>query len=251
MFDAVVLAGGGKPEPLTEQEQVSNKAFIIINGRPLLAYILEALQESPSINRIAVVGPERELLELSTAGYRFEAVPERGSMLDNLAAGFEQVDQNRLCLVVTGDIPLLKASVIEEFLSLCEPHDHDFYYPILDRETCIRHFPQTERTYVRLKEGRVTGGNVVLINPKWYLENRDRLEMFISYRKKPLKLFRIMPLTLVLKFALKTLTLNDLERHLSRLMGLKARAIPCSCVELGVDVDKISDLAVVKKALEV
>lgn len=250
MFDAVVLAGGGKPEPLTEQEQVSNKAFILIKGRPLLTYILEALQESPSIEKIAVVGPARELSELSASGYRFETVPERDSMLENLAAGFESVDPKRLCLVATGDIPLINAAVIEEFLSLCEPHDHDLYYPILDRETCISHFPETERTYVRLREGRVTGGNVVLINPKWYLQNRDRLEMFISYRKKPLKLFRIMPLSLVLKYALKTLTLNDLERYLSRLMGLKARAIPCQCAELGLDVDKISDLAVVKKALE-
>jgi len=249
MFDAVVLAGGGKPEPLTEQEQVANKAFILVNGRPLLAYILEALQEAPSIRTIAVAGPVEELHKLDDEGYKFELVKEKGSMLDNLAAGFEAVDQNRLCLVVTGDIPLINAAVIEDFLSLCEPFDHDLYYPVLDQETCVRHFPETERTYVRLKEGRVTGGNVGLINAKWYLENKDRLEMFISYRKKPVKMLRILPLTLVIKFLLKKLSLHDLELYLSRLLRLRAKAVPCGRAEFGVDVDKLSDLAVVKQAL--
>jgi len=250
MFDAVVLAGGGKPEPLTEQEQVSNKAFILVNGRPLLAYILDALQDAPSINKIVVVGPGEELRGLSEEGYGFEPVQERGSMLDNLAAGFEAVDRERLCLVVTGDIPLINASVIETFLGLCDPHDHDLYYPVLDRETCVRHFPETERTYVRLKEGRLTGGNVGLVNPAWYLENRARLEMFISYRKKPVKMIRILPLGLVLKFIFKQLSVRDLELYLSRLLKFRAKAVPCSLVELGLDVDKISDLAVVKEVLK-
>ncbi len=250
MFDAVVLAGGGKPEPLTEQEQVSNKAFILVNGRPLLAYILKALQEAASINKIVVVGPDEELRQLNEEGYNFEPVQERGSMLDNLAAGFESVDRERQCLVVTADIPLINASIIETFLGLCEPHDHDLYYPILDKEACVRHFPETERTYVRLKEGRVTGGNVGLVNPGWYLQNKARLEMFISYRKKPVKLLRILPLTLVLKYLFKQLGVRDLELFLSRLLNLKAKAVPCSLVELGLDVDKISDLAVVKQALK-
>jgi GTP:adenosylcobinamide-phosphate guanylyltransferase len=47
MFNAVVIAGGGKPEVLTEQEGVSNKAFIKVHGRPLLAYIISALEGAP------------------------------------------------------------------------------------------------------------------------------------------------------------------------------------------------------------
>lgn len=250
MFDALVLAGGGKPEPLVEQEGVSNKAFIMIGGRPLLAYILAALQEASSIDRIIVVGPENNLKMLQQDKDPFKILPEKDSMLDNVASGFEAVDRNRLCLVVSGDIPLLNAAVVEEFIQLCAPHDHDFYYPILSRETCLRHFPETERTYVRLKEGYVTGGNIGLINPDWFFNNRDRLELFISYRKKPLKLLRILPLNLIIKYLFKTLSLADLERSLSRLLHFRARAVPCECVEIGVDVDKISDLELVKRELQ-
>lgn len=249
MFDAVVLAGGGKPEPLTEQEGVTNKAFIKLHGKPQLAYILKALQEAPSVGNIVVTGPQKELNTLLREGYDFTVVNETVSMLDNLAAGFEAVDQSRLCLVVTGDIPLLNKKVIEEFLANCAPYDHDFYYPVLTRDTCLERFPDTERTYVRLKDGHITGGNIGLIRPGWFLKNRARLEMFISYRKKPLKLMRLLPPSFILRYLLKSLSISDLESHLSKLLGLKARAVFSDCAEIALDVDKISDLELVKKNL--
>ena len=247
MVDVVVLAGGGKPEPLTEQEGVSNKAFIKLHNKPILAYILDALHQASSINRIIVVGPQKDLQDLNQAGYVFEAAAEQGGMLDNLAAGFNLIEGDKPCLVVTGDIPLINAEVVDQFLALCKPFNFDLYYPVLSREACLERFPETERTYVRLKEGHVTGGNIGLVRPDWFLENKTRLEMFISYRKKPLKLLRILPLSLVFKYLLKTLSVNDLEYHLSRLLSLKAKAVFCDCVEIAVDIDKISDLEVVKK----
>ncbi len=249
MIDAVVLAGGGKPEPLTEQEGVSNKAFIKLHNKPIIAYILDALHQASSIDRIIVVGPQNEFEELKQERGFFEIVAERGSMLDNLAAGFELINTEKPCLVVTGDIPLINSVVIEHFLELCTPLEHDLYYPVLTREACLESFPETERTYVRLKEGYVTGGNIGLVRPSWFLDNKARLEMFISYRKKPLKLLRILPLSLGIKYLLKTLSIKDLEYHLSRLLFLKAKAVICDCVEIAVDIDKISDLEVAKKAI--
>ncbi len=250
MVEAVVLAGGGKQEPLTEQEGVKNKAFIEIYGRPLLGYVLQALNEAPSVGKVVVVGPEPELQSLLNRGYEFTIMPERGSMLDNLAAGFEAVDRDRLALVVTGDIPLLKPGVVEEFLGFCGNLENDFYYPVLRKEAFARLFPETERTYVRLKEGLVTGGNLGLIRPAWFLDNRARLEMFISYRKKPLKLIKILPFILIIKYVCKTLSISDLEAFLSKLLKLEARAVICELVELGIDVDKVSDLDLVKQALD-
>jgi len=250
MFDALVLAGGGKAEPLTEQEGVSNKAFIMLNKRPLLSYILQALEEAPSVDRIVAMGPQKDLEILRQEGYNIEILPEQESMLDNVAAGLEALDQDRLSLVVTSDIPLLTAKVVEEFIRLCAPFEHDFYYPILSRETCQGSFPETERTYVRLREGYITGGNIGLVNPRWFSDNRDRLEMFISYRKKPLKLLKILPPALIIKYLFKSLSVNDLEHFLSRLLRFRAKAVACDCVEIGVDVDKISDLELIKNVLK-
>jgi len=102
---------------------------------------------------------------------------------------------------------------------------------------------------VRLKEGLVTGGNIALLNPEWFLANRSRLEMFISYRKKPLKLLRIFPPLFILKYLFKTLSVTDLELFLSGLLNFKARAVFSQSVEIGIDVDKLSDLELVRNTL--
>lgn len=249
MFDAVILAGGGKDEPLTRQEGVSNKAFIDLYGRPLLAYILDALDGTVSIGRVFVVGPERELANLLGQGYRFTPIPEEGGLLENVAAGLRAANQKRPCLVLTGDIPLIDREIIEGFLKLCEPFDGDFYYPILTRENCRERFPQMERTYVRLRDGHFTGGNIALVRPDWYARCRHRLDQFVAYRKKPLKLLQILPLSFILKFLLNRLAVDDLEGYLSALLQVRAHAVPCSFIEIGTDVDKISDLEVVRQYL--
>jgi NDP-sugar pyrophosphorylase family protein len=250
MFDALVLAGSGKAnDPLTEYAGVPNKSFIPIKGKPLIAYILDTLAATPEIDQVIIVGPAAELGNLKQEGYNFIMVNENDTILNNVAGAIEQADPNRLCLVVTGDIPLLSKGALEEFLKLCAPYDGDLYYPVLSEETCLKSYPDTKRTYVVLKEGPVTGGNIGLVNPAWFLKKKESLELFISYRKKPLKLLRILPLSLVLKYFLKQLSLADLEQSLSRLLEMKAYAIPLQCAEIGLDVDKISDLEQVRKLL--
>jgi len=250
MFDAVILAGGGKKEPLTLQEGVANKVFINLFGRPMLRYILDALDGAVSVGKVIVVGPEEELAGLLEQGSRFTPVPEEGGMLENVAAGLRAADQQRLSLILTGDIPLLSPEVIEEFIKRCAPYTGDFYYPILSRESCTKRFPQMKRTYVPLREGSFTGGNIALLRPRWFACSRHRLDQFIAYRKKPLKLFRLLPVGFIFKFIFRCLTVNDLESYLSEMFQARAHAVPCDLVEIGTDVDKISDLEVVRKELQ-
>ena len=250
MFDAIVLAGGGKSEPLAHRQGVSNKAFICIHGRPMLGYVIDALAASPSVKRIIVVGPRGELAGLHEEGYDFFPVPERGSMLENVTAGLQAVNGVAPCLVLTGDIPLVDGEAIERFLELCAPFDGDFYYPIISRESCRESFSQMKRTYVRLREGHFTGGNVVLLSPGWFFRSRSRLDLFVIYRKKPLKLLRLLPATFLFKFLLNALTVTDLERSLSGMLQGRAYAVPCDLVSICTDVDKPSDLDVVRLALD-
>ncbi len=249
MFEAVVLAGGGKSDPLALQEGVLNKSFISVRGRPLVGYILSALANSPSIKKIIVVGPEEGLVELAEQGYLFTAVTGRESMLDNIDAGLKAAAPDGLCLLSTGDIPLVDSKMIEDILTLCGPYNADLYYPIVSGKRCSQRFPCTKRTCVRLKEGSFTGGNLALIRASWFHGSRDRLETFIASRKHPLKLLRIFPPWFIMKYLFHRLSLEDVENHLSRLLSFTARAVPCPFVELATDVDKPSDLEVVKREL--
>ncbi|MBS4023603.1 MAG: nucleotidyltransferase family protein [Dethiobacter sp.] len=248
MFDVVVLAGTGKKTPLTEQEGVDNKAFIEINGRTLLSFTLEALRAVKIIDRIAAVGPVDQLSALIEQ-YNLLVVSEKGEITDNIQAAVSALRPRKHFLIVAGDIPLLTARAAEDFLEQCAPYEADFYYPIVSKEENEKRFPGIERTYARLKDGVFTGGNLFLVNPHKVDEWLPRLNRFIELRKSPFRLANALGFGFVLKFIRKTLTIAELERNVPRLLGISGKAVICGYPEIGTDVDKISDLELVRREL--
>ena len=61
MFNALILAGTKEKGPLEIAENVDNKALIMLDSRPMIDYIVDALNSSENIDRILVVGPKNEL----------------------------------------------------------------------------------------------------------------------------------------------------------------------------------------------
>ncbi len=251
MFNAVILAGSSAKGDLEKQEQVENKAFIYVNSLTMIETILVTLEKVEHIDNIAVVGPPDDLNEIKNKGYIFEIVEQQESYLENIVAGLEKLDLDKPCIVVSADIPLITQESVEDFLARCAPYDQDFYYPIISKEDCEKKFPEVKRTYVRLKEGTFTGGNIMMIKPSWILNKIEDIQMYLSYRKRPWKIIRTLPYLLIVKFLIRRLTIEDLERYVSQLMNMNARAIASSYVEIAVDVDKIEDLALVKKYFKI
>ncbi|NLZ28223.1 MAG: NTP transferase domain-containing protein [Firmicutes bacterium] len=249
MLNVVILAGATRRGDLEIMEKVENKAYIKIEGRTMIEIIMGTLREVPEIEDIIVVGMPDELEKLNIDRYRFQSVAPRGSFLDNIAAGLGELDPYMPCLVVSADIPLLSRGSLEDLMERCSPYEHDFYYPIITRESCEESYPGVKRTYVQLKEGTFTGSNVMMTKPYWILEQIDDIEVYLSYRKNPWKLVQTLPLIYIIKFLIKRLSIKELESYLSGLFKVKARAIVTPYAELGVDVDKPSDLELVRKLL--
>jgi len=246
MFDAVVLAGTGKESELTRQEQVDNKAFIQLNGRPLLTFVLDALRGTPEVGRIAVVGPPHRVAQL--AGQETVlAVPEAGGIPENILAGYLALRPERHFLIVSADIPLLSPAALDDFLEQAQPFLLDFYYPIVRREDSERRFPDAVRTYARLREGVFTGGNVFLLNPVKVEEAMPRLRRFIALRKSPARLAGELGFSFVIKLLTRSLSVAELERRLPELLGLSGRAVISRFAEIGADVDKPSDLEMLRR----
>jgi len=249
IIDVVVLAGAGKLSELTRQERVDNKAFILLEGLPQIVFVLKALRAVPEVSRIAVVGPQDRLAHLA-GEYEATAVQETGSIPGNILAGYRALKPERHFLLVTADIPLLSAAALTDFLAQAKPYLYDFYYPIVAREDSERCFPGTVRTYARLLEGTFTGGNVFLLNPAKVEEAMPRLQRFIAWRKSPLRLAGILGPGFILKFLSRRLSISELERRLPGLLGLSGKAIISRYAELGTDIDKLSDLELVREKLK-
>lgn len=246
IVDAVVLAGGSAKG--LSDKAVDNKALIEIGGRPMVDYVVEALRRTPEIERIIVVVPH----EGATGEWAEKAdtvVVSNGSVTENFFAGLEKAKSKGFVLAVSADIPLLTPKAVSDFLIRCRQVEAQFYYPIISREKIEKQYPSAVRTYARMNEGCFTGGNIALIEPATFLSNRELFERFYGLRKSPLKLTMLIGFIFIVKFLLHRLTVEEAQKKASDLLKAKGIAIITSYAEIGIDVDKDSDLELVSRVL--
>lgn len=250
MYDAIILAGGQNGERLRQASAQSYEAMIEIAGKPMVTFVAEALAACPKVARIFVVGPAREL---ASCGFPPEVVVVEGgrTIMDTIKNGMAMLGHNRKVLVATADIPLVTPEAIEDFLAQCAGVEADLYYPIVTRESNDRCYPGNKRTYVRFREGTFTGGNLFLVNPAIVPQCMRVAERIIDNRKNPFKLCCLLGWTFVINFILGRLSLPEVEKRVAELLGITGAVIQSCYPEVGIDVDKPSDLELVRSTFAI
>lgn len=254
-WNAVVLGGGDAGDPFAVSHGVPVKALIDLAGRPMGAYVLEALRGSGRVGRVAYVGPlgpgMAELVDLT--------LPDAGSLLANLEAGVAALSAasspgsageagGGRVLVVTADVPLMTAAMLRDLLDAAP--DSGLVYPVVTREACEAELPGVKRTYARLRDGTFTGGNVFLLDPSLVGRFLPRLRTLFALRKRPVALAGAIGWMVLVKLLLGRLTVAELERRVSDILGVEARALVTGHAAVGADVDKQDDLALTRARLE-
>jgi len=241
MPDALVLAGG-RPDPALG-EGIPNKAFLPLLGRPMVEFVLAALRQAASIRRIALVGPLP--LPPAVAACVDVAVGEGGTMLDNVAAGLDALGGAGPVLAAGADIPLVTPRAVDAFVRAAQALDAEIVYGVVRREDVIREFPRARKTFVRLRDGTLTGGSLILIGPQAFARARPVIERAIRARKRPWELARMFGLGALVGLLAGTLRVDGLERRAAGLLGVRARALICASPEICMDIDTPAMLAVV------
>jgi GTP:adenosylcobinamide-phosphate guanylyltransferase len=245
MYDAIILAGGENSKEMCRHTPQSYEALIDIAGKPMVTFVAEALAMSCQVDRIFVLGPAAELAscEFPPGTIICESGP---TIIETIRLGMRNLGHNRPVLVATADIPLLTAEAVTDFLAQCGRVEADLYYPIVPKEVNERSFPGNKRTYVRLREGVFTGGNLFLVKPGIVEQCALVAEKFIAERKHPFVLCRILGWSFVIRFLLGVLCLEDVQQRVSELLGVRGAVVKSPYPELGIDVDKPSDLELVR-----
>lgn len=238
---ALVLAGGDASDALAAAVGAPAKALVPLKGRPLGAYVLDALRDAASVRRIVWVGAAdaemRARVDL--------VVPGGPRLADSLAIGLgavavEAPEDERL-LLVSADIPWLGADNVDRFVAEAGT-EHDLVYPVVAREACEAAFPALSRTWIRLAAGEVTGGNVLVARPETLRALLPWVDLATRERKAPLRLaWRLGP-GVLLALLMGRATLPMLERRVGRLIGADVRAIASDDATLGSDIDRIEQL---------
>jgi len=178
-------------------------------------------------------------------------VENGATILQSLLNALEPLDitSESKVLVVTSDIPLITGEIIDSFLNKCDREDADIIYPVVPKSLNQAKYPGVKRTYAKLKDGVYTGGNVFLINPQIVKACAPKAEELVRLRKSPLQLVNYIGVMYFLKYIFRSLSIKDAEERISQLFNIKGKAIIVTYPEIGVDVDKPSDLELVEKIL--
>ena len=245
MYDAIILAGGENSEHLNRYTSQPYEAMIDIAGKPMVELVASALAASSQVSRIFIAGP---VGELATCSFPDKAVIVAGgrTIIETISLGMKALGHENLTLVVTADIPLLTPTAVEDFLSQCAGIQAELYYPIVTRSDHEYRFPGNKRTFVRLQEGTFTGGNIFLVDPKIVAQCMTVAERIIVNRKNPFKLCCLLGWTFVVQFLFGRLKLKQVEKRAGDILGIKGAVIQSQYAELGIDVDKPSDLELVR-----
>jgi GTP:adenosylcobinamide-phosphate guanylyltransferase len=246
-MDCIVLAGGrpAPGDPLWDETRGRPKALIDLAGRPMIRWVLDALEGSTRIDRIVVVGLDGPLEDTGDV----EFLPDRGSLVGNLYAGIERIGADRPAAYCWSDIPLVTAPMLDRFIEATPDAGLDVNAGLVAKAALQQRYPGAEDLWLGFAEGRFIAADFGLFHPRQAARLRPHLEALAPQRKQAFRQALYVGLPVLLRFALGRLTMPALERHLERRFGLRCHLRFADDPELGLDVDNPANLAVCRKAL--
>ena len=248
-ISAVVLAGGKNSAEMAAATGVENRAMTPIGPRVMLDYVVSALEQTPSVGAIYIVGdvPVSE---------RYTAVSGRETLLENLMAGLEAAGDTEKVLVSTSDIPFLTAAAVEDFVVRAAASGADLCCSYVPLALCTKQYPDMKRTAIKTAEGRFTLGNIMLVNPRFLREHQTAIAEAYAARKSPAQIARLLGYGLLLRLlgaqtvAPRLLMTAGLEAAVSRVLsGGRVRGVCSAYPEIGTDIDKPEDISAARRLL--
>jgi hypothetical protein len=234
--DVVILAGGRCEPELAALTGAEFRADVPFQGRTCLEIVLSA---ASGFGDPLVVG--------GRPGLHPRQTPGGAHFVESVRLGLERVRTDTF-LLVTVDLPCLKADSLGRFIELCDPAV-GLNYPIVPAEVCQREFPGLKRTTLRLREGTFTGGNVALLNRDLMRRALPVLEAAYAARKSPLRLARMAGPSVLGQVVLgrlfpASLRLKRLEQAVGKFLGVEVRAVVGQDADIATDVDSAAQMRV-------
>ncbi|HET6893964.1 MAG TPA: NTP transferase domain-containing protein [Candidatus Baltobacteraceae bacterium] len=242
----VVLAGGPHDELAAHTPGAPNKAFVEIAGVTLVERTLRALRAAPSVGRIIAVAPPQTHGSAALA-LADERRPDGERIRDSLRSGLRDLPPDDDVLVSTSDLPVLTVESIEDYVLQARGKDGDLTYGCLEKRVHMAKYPQVPHTWAPLRDGTYCGTGFITIRPRVFPSLERFIEQLGQARKNPLHLARLFGMNVLLRFALRRLSIAQAEARASQVIGAPVRAVISPFAEIGVNVDRVSDIALARQ----
>lgn len=257
-MDAIVLAGGRLPpeDPATTTVIGGLKCLQEVGGRTMLQRSLDALSGAGGIGRVIVVGvpPETPL----DCTHPLEVMPAESDMIRSLQAAAARLapatpdaaPADAQALVVSADAPLVTGEMLDWMRERALDAGADVTITTVERSVMEARFPGSKRTYVRLRDAELCGGDVAAFRLAIADRGVELAERLVRARKHPWQIAAIVGPGTLASLMAGRLTLAQALKALDARLDLKLNVLVSPYAEMAMDVDKPEQLALVRAALE-
>ena len=203
-YDALLVAGEGKNSYKVYHQ---HKAFLPIEGKCVISYVIEALQGAESVRSITITGQRDALLKhLDADGINrvspkpIHILEQKRNLYENVWHSFlhtlpEEIPESeqgnspyrdRAVLVVPCDSPLITSHEIDYFIQNSDLENYDLITGLTPEKSLMPFYPDPEKpgvqmAYLHLKEQRYRINNLHLVKPI-LIGNRHYVQQMYQYR---------------------------------------------------------------------
>ena len=257
-FTVILLAGDRPADVLAQRSPGKRKALLLLQGRPMILYVLETLLAAQYVGDIVVVANRVSEIEgngdlqsfIATSGHsaRITFREGAGSPATSVLKTMEELRFDGPVLVTTADNPLLTPKTLDAF---CVAVGSDADAAVgLAREADIRAaFPHVKRTYIRLKGQGYSGCNLFALTAGAGPKAARAWSEVEGRRKKPWQLILHFGVWTLVRAVTGFLDLDGALRAVSRAMGLTAKAVVLDDPVAAMDVDRPDHIPIAEGVL--
>lgn len=160
--------------------------FFSLQGKPILLYVLVALDQLAEIEEIVLVGPPAQLMSVLEAALfevpfskKVTVLPQKGQLLADLQLAIngesepgsdplQVLPKDEAVLCLPGDIPLITTAEIEAFIAASDMSLYDYCVGITEEDALRGFYPENEkpgikRPMIQLKDKGFRLNNLHLI----------------------------------------------------------------------------------------
>ena len=174
-------------------------------------------------------------------------------MIENVRAGAEEIlkqaPSTEIILLISSDIPAITSEMIDWIVKNIEGQPYDVFYSVVERKNMEKRFPESRRTYSRLKDIELCGGDVHALRPSIAIRHNSLWDNILASRKNPLKQAWLVGFDTLFYFITRQMELEKAAIFLSNKLGIKGKAVILPFAEMGMDVDKAFQYEIMVKDL--
>lgn len=247
-LNALVLAGNraSETDAVARHAGVSCKAFAPVAGRPMIERVVQALLLEPRIDRIDIALPVDALPSGQAPDLtrwirkRLVHCHEPGrSPAATVAEALTCARKGCRLLVTTADHALLSPAILSQFLEGCDASpDRNALAGLLPLRVLEAKYPDMARTGMRLRDGPYAGCNLFMFRTGEGAESLVSFWLkFEALRKSPWRMARALGPAILIRYALRRLTLPQATARIGARSGARVGAVMLDIAEAAIDVD--------------